>query len=161
MRKVAEYRGLSLEDLGLVAESDRSIDDAIDDEIKKTAQQDNLVIDSRLAYHWIPDAFKVYLKLDPHIAAERIHNHIHSVGRIGQSAGTTEEIYEKMTQRIESEKKRYKAHYDNDYTNEKNFDLVVDTGENSLEQVAKIILDAYKKWNLQTRPLSTKFSTRG
>lgn len=148
MRKVAADRGLSLEDLGLVAEQDRSIDDAIDTEIKKVAdEQDNVVIDSRLAYHWIPSAFKVYLKLDPHVAAERIYNHIHSVGRVGQTAGTVEEVYEKMMRRIDNEKKRYKEYYGIDYTDENNFDLVVDTGENSLEKVAEIILDAYKKWN--------------
>lgn len=146
MRKVAQDRGLSVEDLGLIAESDRSIDDAIDGEIKKVAAQDNLVIDSRLAYHWIPDAFKVYLKLDPHVAAGRIYDHIHAVGRVGQAAGSVDEIYEKMMQRIENEKKRYQEYYNIDYTNEKNFDLVVDTGENSLEKVAEIILAAYNTW---------------
>jgi cytidylate kinase len=146
MRQIAEYRGVSLDELQKIAEGDRSIDTAIDEEIKKVAVNDNLIIDSRLAYHWIPDAYKVYLTLDPHIAAERIFNHIKSVGRIGQSAGTADEIYTHMLARIESEKKRYRENYNLDYTNENNFDLVVDTGKHTLIEVVKIVIDAYNAW---------------
>ena len=146
MRKVAHERALSLEELSRQAESDPSIDDAIDTEIKKTGLQEQLVIDSRLAYHWIPEAFKVYLKLDPHISAKRIYDHIHSVGRIGQSADSLETIFEKMMARIESEKKRYLEYYGIDYTDEHNFDLIVDTGTHPVQEVAEQILSTYREW---------------
>ena len=147
MRAVAASRGLTLDELGTIAEDDRSVDDAIDTEIKKAGENDNLVIDSRLAYNWIPDSFKVYLKLDPHIAAARIFGHIQEVGRVGQTAETVEDVYEKMILRIESEKKRYHALYAIDYTNVQNFDLVVDTGSHTLEEVSQTILTEYKKWS--------------
>ncbi len=149
MRAVAASRGITLEQLGTIAESDRSVDDAIDAEIKKAGELDNLVIDSRLAYHWIPESFRVYLKLDPQTAATRIFGHIQEVGRVGQTAQTIEEVYEKMIMRIESEKKRYHALYEIDYTNVQNFDLVVDTGSHTLEEVAQTILAEYKNWSAQ------------
>ncbi len=146
MRAVAQSHGLSLEDLSLTAEKDRTIDEEIDARIREAGKGDKLVIDSRLAYHWIPNSFKVYLKIDPHTAAVRIHDQIHSIGRVGQVTGTVDDIYTNMTRRIASEKMRYAYYYDVDYTNETNFDLVVDTGKHSLEEVTNLIVDAYKKW---------------
>jgi cytidylate kinase len=57
-----------------------------------------------------------------------------------------EEIYQKITRRLESEKKRYMELYGVDHTNKNNFDLVIDTNKNNLMQVVDIIVSEYKKW---------------
>lgn len=149
MRKIALDRGISLNELNELAETDTSVDIAIDDEVKKVRDMRQIVIDSRTAFHFIPESFKVYLDLPPEIAKERILNDLkkNELRRESEASNTTEEIYNKITTRLESEKKRYKDLYGiEDHTAKENFDLIVDTNKNNLEQVADIIVSEYKKW---------------
>ena len=147
MRSIAQERGISLEELGAIAKTDHTIDDAVDAEVRKAGLQENLVIDSRLAYHWIPEAFKVFLTLNLHTAAERIYHHIQKEGRVGQDGSSIEEVYRETLARVESERTRYTNIYGLSYDDPKNYDLVVDTGTHNLEEVIQIILDAYRVWD--------------
>ena len=147
MRAMAKKRGVSLDELQQIAKRDPSVDYDIDEAVRSAGEKERLVIDSRTAFHWIPNSFKVFLKTDPHVGAERTFNHIQSEGRLGQSASSVEDVYEKMLLRIESECERYKTKYGIDYRDESNFDLVVDTGKYPLEEVVRTIVEEYKKKN--------------
>ena len=147
-RKIGLDLGISLNEVSKRAEANPVIDQMTDDEIKKVGQMDKVVIDSRLAFHWIPDSFKVYLDLPPEIARERILNDL-KVNKLRQESeisSNTEEIYEKIKERLESEKKRYQELYGVDHTDKSNYDLVIDTNKNNLEEVVKIVIAEYKKW---------------
>jgi cytidylate kinase len=148
MRKIALGMGISLNELSIKAQTDNSIDKKIDEEVKKAGEMEKVVIDSRLAFHWIPNSFKVYLDLPPEIAKERILNNlkVNTLRRQSEESSSSEEIYEKIISRLKSEKKRYKDLYEIDHTDKNNFDLVIDTNKNNLEQVVDIILAEYKKW---------------
>lgn len=148
MRKIALDRGVSLNELSTLAETDETIDQNIDDEVRKAGENQKVVIDSRLAFHWIPDSFKVYLDLPPETAKLRILKSLteNALRQQSESSKTAEEIYEKITHRLESEKKRYQELYGVNHTNKTNFDLVVDTEKNNLEEVVSIVLSEYKKW---------------
>ena len=148
MRKIALDMGISLSELQSTAEKDKSIDQKIDTEVRKTGKMKDIVMDSRLAFHWIPNSFKVYLELPPEIAKGRILNNLkeNSLRRQSEDSSTSEEIYEKIINRLESEKKRYKELYGIDHTDKNNFDLVIDTNKNNLEQVVGIVVKEYKKW---------------
>lgn len=148
MRKIALDMNVSINELSLRAENDNSIDKKIDAEVKKTGELEKIVIDSRLAFHWIPQAFKVYLDLPPEIAKERILNNLkeNPLRRQSEDSLTSEEIYKKIISRLESEKKRYMELYGLDHTDKSNYDLVIDTNKNDLNQVVDIIVSEYKKW---------------
>ena len=149
MRKTALESGISLNELSAKAERNIEIDKKIDDEVKKVGALDKIVLDSRLAFHWIPNSFKVYLDLPPEIAQERILNNPKEniLRRESENSLTIEEIYKKIISRRESEIKRYKELYGIDnYTDKKHYDLVIDTNKNNLEQVVDIIVSEYKKW---------------
>ena len=145
-REMAHKRGISVEEINKAAETDVSFDHATDAWIRAQGESQDFVINSRTAFHWIPNAFKVFLKLDPHVAAQRTFVHIQKEGRVGQIAVSADEVYEKTVARIESERRRYPTLYGLNYTDESQYDLVVDTGPNDLEAVVGIIADAYKKW---------------
>jgi cytidylate kinase len=145
MRSMAAKRGVSIDELQQIARQDPTVDRDIDQAVRDAGKKERLVIDSRTAFHWIPDSFKIFLKLDPHIAAERTFAQIQSEGRKGQTALSVEEVYEKLLLRIESECERYKEKYGIDYRDESNFDLVVDTAKHSLDEVVSIIVEAYNK----------------
>lgn len=148
MRKIALEMGISLNELSKKAETDPETDKKIDEEVRRAGEKEKIVIDSRLAFHWILNSFKVYLDLSPEIAKERILNNLkeNTLRKQSEESSTSEEIYQKIISRLESEKKRYKELYSIDHTDKNNYDLVVDTEKNNLEQVVEIILREYKKW---------------
>lgn len=145
-REMAAKRGVSVEEINIIAETDPTIDAATDGWIREQYSRENIIMDSRTAFHWMPGSFKVFLKLDPHTAAERTFTHIKAEGRTSQAAQSVEDVYRKTVERIASEEKRYQELYGIDYTDESNYDIVVDTGPNDLETVTKIVADAYQKW---------------
>ncbi len=146
-RKMAAERGLSVEGINFAAEKQKEIDQEVDELLEKIGREkNNLVIDSRTAFHWIPDSFKVFLDLDLKIAAERTFAHIQQEGRESQDGASVEEIFENTLKRTASERRRYRGLYNIDFTDKKQFDLVVDTDKNDLQAVIKIVAEAYQKW---------------
>lgn len=146
-RKMAAERGLSVEEINFRAEQQKEIDLEVDKLLVQMGEEkDNFVIDSRIGFHWMPNSFKVFLDLNPKIAAERTFAHIKKEGREGQSASSMSEVYEKTLKRTESERKRYWNLYKIDYTDKANFDLVVDTQRNNLAEVVAIVSAAYEEW---------------
>lgn len=146
-RKVASNHGLSIEALNLTAEEQEDIDHEVDRLLKKIGEEKHhLVIDSRLAWYWIPESFKVYLALDPDTAAERIFNHLKTEGRSSERAESVAEVRRNIDTRVESERKRYRNLYQIDVADTSPFDLVIDTKEYGLDEVVARVLAAYREW---------------
>jgi len=154
-REIAVKEGLTMAELSKKAEKDPSVDEMIDNAVRVTGKKRNIVIDSRLAFHWIPDAFKVFLRIDPQTASGRIFEQMQKVGRVSETFRSVEQAYRSTLARMKSESKRYRNLYGVDYTDESQYDLVVNTTEHSLMEVVDVIIKAYKKW------LKNKASTRG
>lgn len=149
MRKMAVEKGITLNELSKIAENDNGlIDNKIDDEVSKLNEREKIVVDSRLAFHFLKNSFKVFLDLAPEISKNRVLESLNNNPLRLQSEGLSnaEEVYEKIIERLNSEKKRYKELYNLDYTDKNNFDLIIDTNKNNLEEVVKIIITEYKKW---------------
>ncbi|MBY0376427.1 (d)CMP kinase [Patescibacteria group bacterium] len=148
-RQVGLELGLSVNELNIRAESDPEIDFKTDEKLKGMRDSDKVVIDSRTAFHWIPESFKVYLDLPPEIAKDRVLSNI-KVDQLRQKTeqaySNAEEVYEKMEERFQSEQKRYWDLYKINNKDMSQFDLVVDTNKNNLDQVVEIILSKYKEW---------------
>jgi cytidylate kinase len=51
-----------------------------------------------------------------------------------------------LQDRLDSEARRYKALYDVNPYDVSNYDLVVDTGANNVEQVVALVVKAYQDW---------------
>ena len=143
-RAIGKERGLSIEEINKTAELEQEIDRAVDKRLQDMAHDTNLVIDSRLAFHWMPDSFKVFLDLAPEIAATRIFKQIQSEGRHSEWGASVAEVLESIKNRRESEKKRYGALYHIDITDISPFDLVVDTSKYDLAGVIGHILKTYR-----------------
>ncbi len=151
MREIANDRGISLLDLNKIAETDLSIDKKLDDRNIEIGTMENVVLDSRLGFHFIPDSFKVFLDLDTETAAGRIlEDKKNNPNRDKEATGkfdTKESIMEKVNSRLLSEKKRYKDLYEiEDNTAPENFDFVINTKEIPIEEVSKKVIEEYNKW---------------
>ncbi len=151
MREIATERGVSLGDLSVIAETDPSIDKELDDHNLDIGKKENIVLDSRLGFYFIPNSFKVFFELDPETASERIlKDKENNPNRNKESTGsfdTKESIIDKINLRLESERKRYKDLYSiDDHTAHSNFDLIINTKELSLEEVSKKVIEEYSNW---------------
>jgi len=148
-RNIGLKLGISVNEVNKRAETDPEIDVLTDAEVKKVGEMKKVVIDSRMAYHFIPESFKVYLNLPPKIAKERILNNLreNTLRQRSEAAESPEEIYEKIMHRLESEKKRYLELYGVDRTDLSKFDLIIDTNKNNLKQVVQQVISEYRKWH--------------
>ena len=139
MRDMAKERGISLDELTSIAKEDKSIDYELDEKQRELNNSNgNFVMDSRLGFHFIPDSYKVYLKVDIEEAANRIYNS----GRNDQKYSSGAECLLRSKQRIESEKIRYKQCYGIEFGDESVFDKVIDTTHMSIDKVVEEILES-------------------
>lgn len=142
-RKIAQEMGLTTLELNKKAEIDKSIDEKIDGVIRSMNNDGNgYVVDSRLAWHFMPASLKIKLEVDKEEAAKRIFN---DTMRSGETKYTTiDEVLKATNARRQSEKERFLQYYQVDIENESNFDLIIDTTNLSVEDVCNKICSVYK-----------------
>ena len=144
-RTLAKERGVTSLELNVLAETKKDIDSLIDSALTSLAESGKrLVVDSRLAWHFIPHSFKVYLSVDPLIASQRIQND--SIRGTVEEYASVEEAYEKISQRRSSEEKRFNTLYDVDIANYNNYDLIIDTSYSTPSTVASVLIECFRQW---------------
>jgi CMP/dCMP kinase len=140
-RELAQRMGLTTLELNKLAETDRSIDtqiDAISAEIER--RKDSTIVDSRMAWHFIPSAFKVFLSVDARLAAQRIFD----APRSSETPyASVDEVMQANLARRASEVERFKARYGVNIADHANFDLVVDTSKATPEQIAEAVVQQF------------------
>ena len=108
-------------------------------EINQEERKDEIwIIDSRLAFHNIPEAFSVRLTSTPEVAGERLF-HDKKRGKEDQYK-TVEEAKEARENRRIGEVKRYKERYGVDLEDKNNYDLIIDTSFSSVDDISDTIL---------------------
>jgi cytidylate kinase len=143
-RTLAAERGLTTLELNRYTEEHPEIDDLIDNAIRRFADiAEAHILDSRLAWFFLPASFKVYLTVDPAVAADRILGDA-ARGRT-EAYATREAAMADLTERKRRENERFLAYYGADCTDLSRFDLVFDTSRCTPAEVAAHILSAYRK----------------
>jgi cytidylate kinase len=123
-------------------ETHPEIDEEIDTELTKIGQRDEgMVLDSRMAWHFVPDSFKVFLSVRLEAAAKRVMKD--ERGSV-ECYCSLEEAMNKLVERKQSENLRYNTKYGVDCTKSSNYDLIIDTTEITPEEVAQRIMAALK-----------------
>lgn len=146
LRAAAAERGMDLLDLNKELnsklDSDRSMDDLIDNTTIRVANErkdDKLIFDSRMAWHFVPGAFKVFVTVDPRVAAERVMKD----PRPGEPAEDVDELCAELVERSRVEQARFQYLYGVDYYDYKNFDLVVDSSNRTPDEVSAIVWEHF------------------
>lgn len=100
----------------------------------------DFVFESRLAWHFIPDSFKIVLVCP---FEER-------VSRIARRENKSfDKVFDETLHREDIIRQKYQKYYEiENFDDPKNFDFVVDTGLNNAEKVVEIILEELKKRHL-------------
>lgn len=144
-RGIAAKYGMTTLELNKFSETHPEIDQEIDNRVKMLANDERQrVVDSRMAWHFLPDSFKVFLSTNIVCAAERV---------IADTERSNEPVYAdrndamlKLQERKRSENKRYLELYDADCSCLSNFDLVVDTTYSVPEDTIKVIISQFDEW---------------
>ncbi|MCL2786279.1 MAG: AAA family ATPase [Methanomassiliicoccaceae archaeon] len=137
-REFAAEKGLTLTELGDLAEKDRSIDEMIDSRIVQIARdRDDIILESRLAAYMLNrngiPAFKIYMDASPDVR----------IKRVGIRENETAEQALKVTaERQASEERRYKTYYNIDLKDTSVYDLIINTDDLDPDQVIQLILEA-------------------
>lgn len=136
-RQTAKNLNLTLEELTEISKQDRKYDIELDKKIKKIGEDnDNIVVESRLAWYFIKDSFKIMFVSDFEKRVQRIA--LRENISINQAK-------EKTIFREKAEKLRYKNYYNlAEIDNKNNFDLIINTTNTTVEEVVNIILEELK-----------------
>lgn len=147
-RAIAKEQQQDVLSANVAAEEDASIDHKVDQRLREIgATEDEKVIDSRTAWHWIPDSFKVYLSLGFEVAAERILASMDEERIAAEQIPLDSGDYAKvLALRLASENKRYQNLYSIDPGDNTNYDLIVDTGIATPEEVSERIVEGFRQW---------------
>ena len=142
-RAIATRRGLTTLELNKISQTDRSIDDEIDSYVVETGKtQDRLILDSRLAWHFIPTAFKVFLAVDPVVGAERVFN----ASRNDENNPSLAATLENNLNRQAIEDQRFHTLYNVNFRKYGNYDLIIDTSYTSPVAIAAKIKECFEAW---------------
>jgi len=149
MRAIGKEHGINdINQVNLENEKDQKFDHLVDGRLRQIGEsEDRLVIDSRMAWHWIPRAFKVFLDIPLEYAVSRIMAGISPERRATEHIPDDPQEYQQILQeRIDSENRRYDKLYGVDLYSLSQYDLVVDTKDKPLEAVVEEVLLAYREW---------------
>lgn len=134
-RKIASDRGISLRELGRIAEESPEIDYLIDDAQKAMAAEAGGVFEGRLSGHILDADLKILLKADRRVRAERIAS---------REEKLVEDAIRESRVREESEARRYEKYYNIDVNDFSVYDLVIDTETWNEKGVVVIALAAVR-----------------
>lgn len=123
-----------------IKEIDKIIDNKIE-QIGKTRIDEDIIIDSRLAWHFIPNSFKVFVDIDWDTAADRLLKSNRETENV-QSLSSAKQT---LIDRWDTENNRYQELYKTDNTNMKNYDLVINSDQ-TIENLSEKIYKEYKKF---------------
>lgn len=126
-------------------EVDKYIDDKIKEEASRVRDDENIIFDSRLAWHFLEQTFNIFILVSPYQAALRTY-----LTRINddEKYASLEDTIEGLVERRVLENRRYKKIYNVNCEDLSNYDLVIDTSYISALEATEIIMDCYKKKTL-------------
>jgi len=139
-RTLAIEHKMSLLEFGKYCESHREIDEELDRYQLGILRTGNVIVEGRLsgwlAYQNKIPAFKILLQADVDIRASRI---------VKREKGAIVKRKKEILKREKSEATRYKNYYGIDVSDTSIYDLIIDSGDKTPEQILKVILDYLKK----------------
>jgi len=149
VRAITHKKNITLAEFNKRAELKPEMDEQIDNELRKLREYNDIVIDSRLGFYWIPESFKVYLDISNDVAIARIYSDTNlnsSRKESGEGGVSMDVVADQVNERMQNEFRRFKKLYGiNPYSSE-HFDLIIDTAQHSPQTVALTVFDTYRKW---------------
>jgi cytidylate kinase len=132
-RALASEKKMTLGEFEELCRLDDQYDISVDKKVEDYGKSHNdFIFESRLAWYFIPDSFKIYFDCE---FEERISRVAY------REKKPLEQVREETLDRESAIAERYEKYYGiKDVTDKTNFDLVIDTKVHNLEEVVSLIL---------------------
>jgi len=142
--EIAMKHGMTIDQLNEIGKKESWTDKEVDGMLaEKGRSEDNFVVDGWIAFHFIPQSFKVFLTGEERVRATRIFKD----QRPDEERQKSVDVVIKMQKRrIANTDARYRKWYGVSFQDMGHYDLVVDTTKISAKQVAEKILKEAKKF---------------
>ena len=124
---------------------DQSLDKQMDElsvKLGKEYDGQRVIFDSRLAWHFVPNSFKVYILVSPEVMLERLKNS----DRAENEKNAVSSLGNSLLERYNLENVRFKEMYGVDHKNLSNYDFVIDNSSLTIEETAEKIYEEYLKF---------------
>ena len=147
-REYARRLGITTLELNKRLNDDPSLDHEIDGTVTKLSEErkdDKLIFDSRMAWHFAKNTFKIFLTIEPMEAAVRVMKNQRGCEEHYENV---DEACAKLIERSRVERDRFVDIYGVDYYDYNNFNIVIDTTSRTPDEVVALImenLEAYSK----------------
>jgi CMP/dCMP kinase len=141
--EMAQKLGFTIDELNKVGEKEFWTDKKADDWQKNIGQtQDNVVVDGWLAFHFIPNSFKIFIEVDPQAAAHRIFIDQRPDEKYLNSE---EAVAKQVADRLAETRNRFLKYYQVDFLNKDYYDLIIDSSKISPQEVVNKIIKHYER----------------
>lgn len=145
-RTYAQEHGITIVELNEMAKTDRSVDIQIDERTKKLCTEvDHTIFDSRMAWHFVPDALNIFLAVDAKTAAKRVYADKLRKGEEKYANSDCEYTEKELQKRAELERERFIEMYGVDYFDQSHYDVIINTEKLTPREVAKEIDQSVKR----------------
>ena len=138
-RNLAKKKGMTLEEFGVYAEQNPSVDQAIDNKLIEVAKQGSAILEGRLAAFMLVrntiEAKKFWLEAPLKVRGERIAK---------RENKPLETALSEIQERERMEWDRYFQLYNIDLNDVQNYDDIIDTSTISPEEIAEKIIQGMK-----------------
>jgi len=145
-REIALSHEVSTLEMNQKMANDISFDHAIDAATKKLSMEkakEPIIFDSRMAWNFAVNSFKVFVTIDPHVAAMRV---IEGRRAAEEVYANVEEAKAKLIERGRLENERFKDIYGVDNLDYSNYNLVIDSTHATPEELADLIYAKYQAY---------------
>ena len=145
-REYARRLGITTLELNQRMDENPDLDKDIDNTVTKMSiehKDDKLIFDSRMAWHFAQNTFKIFLTIDAMEAATRVMKN--QRGEEERYADVNDAC-EKLVERSRVERERFMDIYGVDYYDCNNFNIVIDTTHRTPEEVVDLIMDNLNKY---------------
>lgn len=131
--KIASEKGLTIDELNKLAEKEPSSDKFVDEYLTKLGEtEDNIVVDARLGFYFIPKSVKVYVDASLEIRAQRIFQD----KRSDEKYSKLSDAKRKIELRQKSDITRYTKLYSINPYESSHYDLTLDSSESTVDELA-------------------------
>ncbi len=145
-RQYAAELGISTLELNELCKTDHKYDAIIDGKLVEYAEKERgnkVVFDSRMAWHFVKDTFKVHLLVAPETAANRVFFNRQDTA---EKYSSKEEAMRGLIERRKIESERYEMLYNVKMLNYSNYDLILDTTLTSIREEVDLILKSAEEY---------------
>lgn len=144
-KSVAREMGIDITEL-VASDKIVEVDYKVDGELKnvyETRFDENLLIESRTAFSFMPKAFNVFIDVEDNEMARRLFNSDRPANERGK---TLKEAKEKVLSRFNSDAERYKKIYGIDINDLSKYNAVIDNTNLTAEETADKIYEEYVRF---------------